>query len=134
MTIPYVYVPRNGILVTRPSGRVTLTDLIELIDALLKDPSLDTPFVKVIDFSHLENILISDKLLDQVVQLLERLKTEKKYLGIVLVADSDYAYSMAQMFKSYFEAKGLSLGIARSMDEGLQIAKNIRAFKGIESR
>ena len=132
MAIPYIYVPGNGILVTRPSGKVTMTDLIELIEALLKDTSLDTPFIKVLDFSHLDNLLISDSLMDQVVQLLERLKKEKDFMGIILVADSEYTYNMAQMFKSHFEARGLSLGIARNMDEGLQMANNVKAFKGIK--
>jgi hypothetical protein len=132
MAIPYIYVPGNGILVTRPSGKVTMTDLIELIEALLKDTSLDTPFVKVLDFSHLDNLLISDSLLDQVVRLLERLKKEKEYMGMILVADSDYTHSMAQMFKSKFEDRGVSLGIARNMDEGLQMAKNVKTFKGLK--
>ena len=125
MPIEYEYDDVKGVVNCLLSGEVSLADVENYINSLLKDEAIRAAYVEVVDFSEVENITLSFEDGIRMVQLFDRLKSEKQYIGSIAVAPTQYTFGMARMFQAEFEFKGIRAEIVNTMDEAVRKAEEI---------
>jgi hypothetical protein len=125
MALSYEYDGSLSAVITKASDCITVDEALEYFDSICKDTDIDGPFVEIVnftstdyfDFGYLESNIILNKIAE--------MKTEKEYLGSVLIADDQLTQGMSNMFRSIGECRGLEIVVVSTFEEAEKAVKLI---------
>ncbi len=121
MTVSYEYHRSRGCLIVKPPVRISLAAALSYFEAVIHDREIDRPFFEVVDFTYTEELEFGYMQSRRIFSKIKQLKSHNIYLGLMLIATSDYTRGMANIYRVVGESSGIRVDIVATLDEALAL-------------
>ena len=111
--VRYEYDFINKIVHVYPSKILTEQDSIRYFETLLHDPSIKEGSTEKVYFSDLDDIQFSYKGVIRMRAKYQEIRDQKLIAETKFIVNSDFAFGIARMLQSVFDAGGMEMKIER---------------------
>lgn len=115
MTVSYEIFPSQRLIITYLSGIITEEDFIQLREMVLADPQFHPDFSFIDDITGTTDLDIGNDRLYSIAQQ----TVANPGIRRALVAENNYQYGMARMYKVFSENAGQNFQVFRTLEEAV---------------
>jgi hypothetical protein len=112
--------PEKNLIVYRPVGIISATDIIDYIQNVVKDHKFKEGLIEYIDLSQVEDWKLAHQEVEKVTYVDSNgMGTVKKINKCAIFAPSDIAFGMARMYQNFADKYNSNIYISREMEDAL---------------
>ncbi len=120
MAIEYEIIEDRRLVLAKGSGVVTGNDVIRHLDTLATDERYVTPMKKLVDYSSIEGITISQEEAYRIAQMKETLS--KKFAGerCAFVSPADVTFGISRVHQALIDNTDINTEVFRRIEDALE--------------
>ena len=126
MPVSYRYDSKTNVVLTRPTGVLTISDVRSYFSDVFRDPEIAPGFVEIVLFDDVKDFAFRYTESAVIMEAYSRFMLSRRCARTVFLARSPLGYGIARMLGSAFEGHG-DLRVVRSEDELIDELSDIRS-------
>jgi hypothetical protein len=130
MPVDYDYDPELNAVILHLRGTVRKDEVLEYLDRLLQDVSVQRGHFQIVDFSTTDDYLVSEEDLAEIALKGEEVAAAKGHLRSYYYADSRKAYGIAKVLAALGDDHGFDVEIYRDWEAMVRVM-GVRAREGV---
>ena len=120
----FYILPDKNLIVYRPVGIISATDIIDYIQNVIKDKDFKEGLIEYIDLSGVEDWKLDHQEVEKVTYVdSDGQGTVKKINKCAIFAPSDIAFGMARMYQNFADKYNSNIYISRKREDALGYLK-----------
>lgn len=131
MAIKYEYKQDRKCVYCKATGLISLSEIVNYIDQMIRDPQLKQPFMEIVDFDKKVSFDFGYNETSVLISTLKRLELKNHYQGTILVAGSALMRGMSNIFKVVGEGRKINIKVVTKLEAAYDAVD--KHFASIES-
>lgn len=120
MAIEYEFKEECKCVHTKVNGLTNLTDIVNYIDQLIRDPQLKQPFMEIVEFEKNVSFNFGYNETAVLIATLKILENQNYYHGTILVVNSALMRGMSNIFKVVGESKKIRIKVVTKLETAFE--------------